>query len=145
MPVRIRDRVFGNLYLTEKVGTATSPSRTRTSSSRWRPRPGVAIENARLYEEAARRERWLAATAEITGSVDGPPGDDALQAVADRAREVAGADVAWIVTGQDVDHLELRVVSGAAISRSCAAAVHWTESLAGQVVSHRRRRSRSRT
>ena len=28
---------------------------------------GVAIENARLYEEAHRRERWLAATAEITG------------------------------------------------------------------------------
>ena len=50
VPVRIRDKVFGNLYLTEKAGGAvkihavsdplavTSPNRTRASSSVWPPR-----------------------------------------------------------------------------------------------------------
>ena len=33
---------------------------------------GVVIENARLYAEASRRERWLAATAEITALLGDP-------------------------------------------------------------------------
>ena len=36
----------------EGTAAATSPTRTSASSSRSRPPPGVAIENARLYEEA---------------------------------------------------------------------------------------------
>ena len=107
VPVRIRDKVFGNLYLTEKRGGATSPSRTRRSWSRSRPRPGSSIENARLYEEAARRERWLAATAEITGLLLGAGSrDDALRVVADRAREVAGADLACVVLRGPTDDLD---------------------------------------
>ena len=39
VPVRIRDRVFGNLYLTEKRGRGTSPPRTRPSWSRSPRRP----------------------------------------------------------------------------------------------------------
>ena len=39
VPVRIRDRVFGNLYLTEKAAEVTSRPVTRRSSSRSRPRP----------------------------------------------------------------------------------------------------------
>ena len=70
---------------------------------------GVAIENARLYDEGARRQRWLAAMAEITAILTaGDPGADAVQTIADRAREVAGADVAWIVAGQDRASLELQ-------------------------------------
>ena len=61
---------------------------------------GVAIENARLYEEAAQRQEWLAATAEITGVLADPVADAALQIIADRARAVAGADVAWVVPGR---------------------------------------------
>ena len=57
VPVRIRDKVFGNLYLTEKVGGATSPRRTRRSWSPWLRRRASPIENARLYDEATRREQ----------------------------------------------------------------------------------------
>lgn len=66
VPVRIRDRVFGNLYLTEKVGDGDFTSQDEDVVVALAAAAGVAIENARLYEEAARREQWLSATAEIT-------------------------------------------------------------------------------
>ncbi|WP_166134390.1 GAF domain-containing sensor histidine kinase [Nocardioides ochotonae] len=114
VPVRIRDKVFGNLYLTEKAGGGDFTKADEEVVVALAAAAGVAIENARLYEEAARRERWLAATAEITGLLAGSVhGLDALQAVADRAREVAEADLAWIVTGSDEDDLVLQVIARA--------------------------------
>ena len=65
VPVRVRDEVFGNLYLTEKRGgdfaeddEAVVPALATAA--------GVAIENARLFQETRRRERWLEASDEIT-------------------------------------------------------------------------------
>ena len=96
---------------------------------------GVAIENARLYDEASRRQRWLAATAEITALLTaGDPGIDALQTIADRAREVAGADVAWILTGQDRASLMLRATSGVEADPDAMRALPLERSLAGVVV-----------
>ncbi len=65
---------------------------------------GVAIENATLYEESEGRRAWLAATAEIAAllSADTPVGE-ALQVVADRARSLSHADVAWVVTGSTAE------------------------------------------
>ena len=113
VPVRIRDQVFGNLYLTEKVGGIDFTEEDETIVVALAAAAGVAIENARLYEESERRQRWLSATAEITAELSGiGPEDDALQLIADRAREVADADVAWVVAGQNSEELTLRVVSG---------------------------------
>ena len=130
VPVRIRDKVFGNLYLTEKAGGGDFTESDEEIVVALAAAAGVAIENARLYEEAARRERWLAATAEITSLLAGSVhGLDALQAVADRAREVAEADIAWIVTGSEDDDVVLQVVARAAdddvqVERAAAAAEH---------------------
>ena len=90
-PIRIRDRVFGNLYLTEKDGDGDFSEQDEAVVVALAAAAGVVIENARLYEEAARREHWLAATAEITApALRRRLGrSDALQTVADRAREVA--------------------------------------------------------
>ena len=74
---------------------------------------GVVIENARLYEEAARRQRWLEAAAEITAALLGDVNrEQALQLVADRAREVAGADVAAVLLQDDTADLRVSVTSG---------------------------------
>ena len=54
VPVRIRDRVFGNLYLTEKVGDGDFTAEDEEVVIALAAAAGVAIENARLYEEAAR-------------------------------------------------------------------------------------------
>ncbi len=114
VPVRIRDQVFGNLYLTEKNDDGDFTQQDEDIVVALAAAAGVAIENARLYEEAGRREEWLAATAEITGLLSGSGAvEDALQVVADRARRLAAADVAWLAVGTP-EHLELRAVSGTA-------------------------------
>ena len=88
VPVRIRDQVFGNLYLTEKAGGGDFTEVDENIVVALAAAAGVAIENARLYEEAAQREAWLAATAEVIGQLSRADEDtDPLQTVADRARE----------------------------------------------------------
>ena len=135
VPVRIRDRVFGNLYLTEKVGGGDFTVADEEIVVALAAAAGVAIENARLYDEASRRQRWLAATAEITALLTaGRSGVDELQTIADRAREVAGADVAWILTGQDRSSLMLRATSGVEADPEAMRGLPLERSLAGVVV-----------
>ncbi len=98
VPVRIRDKVFGNLYLTEKTGGGDFTAQDEEIVVALAAAAGVVIENARLYEEAQRREQWLAATAEITGRIAGSlSAEDALECLAEHARGVSGADTCWIV------------------------------------------------
>lgn len=134
VPVRIRDQVFGNLYLTEKAGGVDFTQADEDIVVALAAAAGVAIENARLYEEASRRERWLAATAEITRLLSGTSvGADALQAVADRAREVAAADVAWILAGEADAEMGLQAVSGARVDAELLEALAHQDALAEQV------------
>ena len=58
VPIRIRDRVYGNLYLTEKGsgGFAVADEEAVAVLAEW---AGFAIENARLYEDATRRRDEL--------------------------------------------------------------------------------------
>ena len=135
VPVRIRDKVFGNLYLTEKVGEGDFSEQDELIVTALATAAGVAIENARLHEQAARRERWLAATAEITGLLSqSHSGADPLQIVADRARELAAADISWVVAGDEVEHLSLRVVSGASVDDEARDRLSLDDSIASSVV-----------
>ncbi len=113
VPVRIRGRVFGNLYLTEKIGGSDFTDEDENVAIALAAAAGVAIENARLYEEAARRERWLAATADLTRFLTAGEGDEhALRAIAERAREVADSDLAWVVTTDETGESSLRAMVG---------------------------------
>jgi signal transduction histidine kinase len=109
VPVRIRDQVFGNLYLAEKQGAAEFTEDDEEIVAALAAAAGAAVENARLYAIAHRRERWLAATAEITSLLLGEvQRTTALRLVARRAREVAGADLALVLL-QDEDAGQLTV------------------------------------
>ena len=134
VPVRIRDKVFGNLYLTEKPGEQDFTQEDQDVVVALAAAAGVAIENARLYEEAGRREEWLAATAEITGLLSRSGAiDEAVQVVADRARHVAAADVAWLVVGTP-DNLALRAVSGPPLTLQDLQGVSLQKSLSAEVI-----------
>lgn len=114
VPVRIRDQVFGNLYLAEKQGSAEFTEDDEEIVVALAAAAGVAIENARLYALAHRRERWLAAAAEITTLLLGEVRrTDALALVARRAREVADAELALVLLyDDDADHFTVEVVDG---------------------------------
>jgi nitrate/nitrite-specific signal transduction histidine kinase len=49
VPVRVRDRVYGNLYLTEKIGGGPFTEEDEEAASGLAVAAGIAIENARLH------------------------------------------------------------------------------------------------
>ncbi|MEU5911575.1 GAF domain-containing sensor histidine kinase [Micromonospora sp. NPDC047527] len=114
VPVLIREQVFGNLYLAEKKGGVQFTDDDEEIVVALAAAAGVAIENARLYALAHRRERWLAATAEITTVLLGEVRrTDALTLVARRAREVAEAELALVLLHDtDTDQFTVEVVDG---------------------------------
>jgi signal transduction histidine kinase len=95
VPVRIRDEVFGNLYLTEKRGGAQFDEEDEAVVTALAAAAGVAIENARLYAEARRRQRWLQASAEVTRRLlSGAASGGVLDLVTQQVLEMSGADLA---------------------------------------------------
>jgi len=132
VPVRVRQEVFGNLYLTEKRGGAEFDADDEAALVALAAAAGVAIENARLYEEGRRRARWLTATAEITRSLlSGMPLDEVLGQVAERARDICGADLAVILRPGAGDELVVTVAVGENGERLLGRAVPVDGSLAG--------------
>lgn len=121
VPVRIRDQVFGNLYLAEKRNSGGGEGGGEFTEddeeivTALAAAAGVAVENARLYAVAHRRERWLAATAEITKLLLGEvQRTTALRLVARRAREVAGAHLALVLLqDEEAGQLTVEVVDSA--------------------------------
>ncbi|WP_182900782.1 GAF domain-containing sensor histidine kinase [Microbispora sp. H10830] len=102
VPVRVRGRVFGNLYLTEKRGGGEFDEDDEAIVVALASAAGVAIENARLYEDTRRRETWLQASAEITRSLlSGAETPQVLTLIARRARRMAGADAVAILLPED--------------------------------------------
>jgi len=118
-PIHIRDQVFGNLYLAEKQGTAEFTEDDEAIVVALAAAAGVAIENARLYEVASRRERWLAATAEITTMLLGQVQRiGSLRLVARRARQVAGAEFALVLLyDEERGELAVEVADGTGAER----------------------------
>ncbi|WP_443333171.1 GAF domain-containing protein [Streptomyces sp. CB03234] len=95
VPIRVRDEVFGNLYLTDKHGGVDFDAEDESVISTLSVAAGVAIDNARLYEASQRQQRWLEANAEITNSLlSGSPRLAVLELIARRAQEITGAALA---------------------------------------------------
>jgi signal transduction histidine kinase len=112
VPIRVRDEVFGNLYLTEKAGGGEFDEDDESVVIALATAAGVAIENARLYQEARRRERWLEASAEVSTSLlSGTHFTEVIELVAERAREICDADTA-VVALADGDELIVETVAG---------------------------------
>jgi signal transduction histidine kinase len=93
-PVRIRNEIYGNLYLTEKNGGADFDEDDEALLLALAAAAGVAIENATLYAEARRQQQWLRANAEVTQRLlsEQEPGQ-VLEFVTQQALEMAGADL----------------------------------------------------
>ena len=68
VPVRVRDEVFGNLYLTNQRRGEFSEEDIELTSS-LAAAAGVAIDNARRFAEARMREAWAAASAQVVSAL----------------------------------------------------------------------------
>lgn len=114
VPIRVRDEVFGNLYLTEKSEGRDFDEQDETIVNALATAAAVAIENARLYAETRQRELWLDASSELTRSLlSGSDLRDALALVAVRARQMSDAEVAVVsIPTDDPDMMRVVAVDG---------------------------------
>ncbi|MEU8995368.1 GAF domain-containing protein [Streptomyces caniferus] len=113
VPVKVRDEVFGNLYLTQKRGGREFGAEDETVLSTLALAAGVAIENARLYEEARYRQRWLEANGEIVaGLLPGTGRGDVLEMIVDHAVRILAADLGVLALPDNDDNLRVALATG---------------------------------
>lgn len=65
-PIMIRGKVFGSIYLTEKLGEPEFTEEDAVILKVLATSAAMAVDNARLFEGSRTRERWLAAMARST-------------------------------------------------------------------------------
>ena len=152
VPVRSRGEVFGNLYLAERVDGSDFSADDEELVVALAASAGVAIENARLYEESRRRQEWLRASAEISRDLLRPGlGDQVLLRIADAMLRLTDADVVTLdfpeghdeaaaapEAPEDVTHLVIEVARGVETDELLGTAYLSAPSLAGTAMRERR-------
>ena len=102
VPVRIRDEVFGNLYLTEKAGGQPFSEDDEVLVQALAAAAGIAIDNARLYEASRTRQSWIEATRDIgTELLSGTDPVRVFRLVADESRVLSGAATTLVAVPAD--------------------------------------------
>ena len=136
-PIRIRDEVYGNLYLTEKRDGREFDEEDEAVLVALAAAAGVAIENARLYDEARRQQRWLAASAEVTRTLlSGAALSDALALVTAKSLEMSGADlVALALPTPDGRQLQIEHAAGDGAAGAVGLVLPTSGSASGLVLS----------
>ena len=100
VPIRVRDEVYGNLYLSNQASGEFSDE-DESLITALAATAGIAIENARLFAETHRRQAWVAASAEITAALLSSDQLDVVSTLATRVLALADADVVWVLQATD--------------------------------------------
>ncbi|GAA2579468.1 MULTISPECIES: GAF domain-containing sensor histidine kinase [Streptomyces] len=109
--IRVQGAIFGNLYLTDKHAGEPFNDYDLAMVRVLATEAGIAIGNARLYEAAQQRERWIDGSVAVTTALlAGGDTDDALQTVAEQARRVSGAAAGIVLLPADGGGLEIVAV-----------------------------------
>ncbi|PJJ70859.1 GAF domain-containing protein [Diaminobutyricimonas aerilata] len=113
VPIRVRGEQFGQLFLTAHSGQRFTEEDEELAGALVAT-ASIAIENANLFEEARRRERWTAAIAETTAALlANDTGTDGLDVIADSVASLVDARLVCIVESVgDGSELRIRVARG---------------------------------
>jgi signal transduction histidine kinase len=136
VPVRVRDEVFGNLYLTNRRGGGEFTEDDEAVLVALGAAAGVAVENARLYDEARRQQRWIQASAEVTIKLlSGAEPGEVLADITRQALQLSGADLA-VLARPDEENRRLIITHAEGDGAASALGVVLTagQSLSGQVL-----------
>jgi signal transduction histidine kinase len=136
VPVRVRDEVFGNLYLTDKRGGSEFTEDDEAVLVALGAAAGVAVENARLYEAARRQQRWIAASAEVTTRLlSGSDPGEVLAWITRQALELSGADLAVLaLPDEEGRRLTITYAAGDGAAATRGLVLPTGESLSGRVL-----------
>ncbi|MGY1697782.1 MULTISPECIES: GAF domain-containing protein [unclassified Geodermatophilus] len=112
VPVRVREEVFGNLYLTEKRSGGSFTPADEEAVLALAAVAGLAIENARRAEVAERRRAWVQAATEVsTALLSGSALEEVLQTLVRRAADLSDADGAGLLVPEEDDPGALTIVA----------------------------------
>ncbi|GAA2564625.1 sensor histidine kinase [Mycolicibacterium diernhoferi] len=102
VPVRIRDEVYGNLYLTEKNTGQPFSEDDEVLAQALAAAAGIAIDNARLYEQSRARQSWIEATRDIaTELLAGTDPGRVFRLIAEEVLKLTGAQVSFVAVPAD--------------------------------------------
>ncbi|MGW7188419.1 sensor histidine kinase, partial [Streptomyces sp. NPDC054838] len=112
VPIRVQGEIFGNLYLAEKDGGVEFNDYDVHMVRVLATEAGIAIGNARLYEAATQRERWIDGSVAVTTALlSGGDADDALAVVAEQARRLADSAAGIVMLPAEEGGMEIVAVS----------------------------------
>jgi signal transduction histidine kinase len=143
-PILVRGEAWGNLYLTEKQGGAEFDDGDEEVAVVLAAWAGVAIENARLYDDLNRRRseleralRGLEASSDVSRTVAGGIElDELLELIVKRGRGVVGGRAALLLLSDGV-RLEVLGVAGELSGELCDHSVpddeRWLNQLQAEV------------
>jgi signal transduction histidine kinase len=119
VPIRNRDQVFGNLYLTNRLDGNDFTAEDEELISALAATASIAIENARLYEESRQRQDWLRASGEISRNLllSEDTDIDTLRRIAVSVKRLAAADVVSVALPFLRGESELEVVTAVGIGQ----------------------------
>lgn len=116
VPIQVPGAVFGNLYLAESRGGAFTAEDEELVLG-LAATAGIAIENARLYEESRQRQEWLRARAEVSRNLTTDNQAANLERIAESVLRLASADIVSVVVPEPGTSL-VRVVAAIGIGAS---------------------------
>ncbi|HYB35829.1 MAG TPA: GAF domain-containing sensor histidine kinase [Mycobacterium sp.] len=106
VPVRIRDEVFGNLYLTEKNNGQPFSEDDEVLAEALAAAAGIAIDNARLYKQSRARQSWIEATRDIaTKLLSGTDPVTVFRLIAEEALKLTDAQASLVAVPANDDTL----------------------------------------
>ncbi|WP_405881154.1 GAF domain-containing protein [Streptomyces sp. NBC_01136] len=112
VPIRVQGAIFGNLYLAEKRGGGSFEHDDLNMVRVLAAEAGIAIGNARLYEAARQRERWIDGSVAVTRALlSAGDAEDALQVVAEQARRLSGSAAGIVLLPAAEGGLEIAAVA----------------------------------
>ena len=104
VPVRIRDEVYGNLYLSEKVDGEPFSEDDEVLAEALAAAAGIAIDNARLFEQTQTRQSWIEATRDIgTQLLGGADPAQVFRLIADEALALTRAHSVLVAVPTDTE------------------------------------------
>ncbi|MCT1478581.1 GAF domain-containing protein [Microbacterium sp. p3-SID336] len=111
VPVKLYGEIYGSLALTDRRGRIFTEG-DQEHIEALAAAAGIAIHNARLYEEARRQQRLSRALSEVSASLLAAEGDEVLGVVAERVARVVPVDLVTVVVPLDDERLRVEVARG---------------------------------
>jgi signal transduction histidine kinase len=104
VPVKVRDEVFGNLYLTEKANGQPFSEDDEVLVQALAAGAGIAIANARLYAQSRARQAWIEAARDIaTEMLSGADPATVFALMTEKALKLADATATMVAIPVEAD------------------------------------------